>query len=122
MWDAVGKLVGVLGVGRDITALHERLALQDQLARIAATVPGVIYSFRLRVDGTSCVPYASSAIAELWGLSTNGLAEDASPVFARIHPDDLAHVQASIAESAHRMTPWREGSPHPAPGQGRHLA
>ncbi len=107
VWDAEAKLVGVLGIGRDITARQERLVLQEQLAQIVATVPGLIYSFRLRADGGTSMPYASPAIDNLFGLRLEDVTEDASPLFALIHPDDLAHVQASIAESARTLTSWR---------------
>ena len=67
---------------RDITerkraeeVLRQRIELQDQLAKIAASVPGVIYSFRLRPDGTSCMPFASQAIEDQFGFSREALAE-----------------------------------------------
>ena len=51
---------------RDVTerersdrVLKERLRLQDQLTKVAASVPGLICSFRLRPDGSACMPYAS---------------------------------------------------------------
>ncbi|WP_245754723.1 PAS domain S-box protein [Candidatus Accumulibacter aalborgensis] len=108
MRDAGGNLVGVLGIGRDITARHEQIALQDQFSRITAIVPGMIYSFRLRADGSACMPYASPAIADTLGLRPEDVLDDASPLFALAHPDDLAHIRATIAESAHRMTQWHE--------------
>ncbi len=80
----------------------------ERLAKIAMTVPGVICSFRLRPDGSASMPYASRAIEEVYGLTAAEVAEDFSPVFDRIHPDDLEHIHASIAESAHTMTPWRD--------------
>ena len=108
MRDAGGNLVGVLGIGHDITARHEQIALQDQLARIAAIVPGMIYSFRLRADGSTCIPYASPTIEETHGLRHQDVVDDASPLFALAHPDDLVRIQASIAESARSMTQWHE--------------
>lgn len=93
---------------REDSALKERLRLQDQLAKVAATVPGVICSFRLRPDGSSCIPFASPVFASVYGLSPDDVVEDCSEVFARIHPDDVGHVNDTIAESARSLQPWRD--------------
>ena len=37
---------------------------QENLRKIASLVPGVVYQYLLRPDGTSCFPYASEAIRE----------------------------------------------------------
>ena len=110
---------------RDITdrvhgelELHARLKLQDQLAKVAASVPGVICSFRLRPDGAASMPYASPAIESLFGLSRDVLAEDFSPAFARTHPDDLGHINDTIAESAHTLQPWRHAFRYNHPEKG----
>lgn len=101
---------------RDITdrlraeeAQQERRALQDQLDKVAAAVPGVVHSFRLRADGSTCFPYAASpAFEEVYGLSAETVAEDAGVVFARIPLEDAERMCGSIAESARTMTPWHE--------------
>ncbi|MEH6874884.1 MAG: ATP-binding protein, partial [Candidatus Competibacter sp.] len=81
---------------------------RDRFAKIAATVPGVIYSFRQRPDGSACFPYASPAIDDLFGASFEVLAESVAPLRARVHPDDLGHLDAGIAASAQAMSPWRD--------------
>jgi diguanylate cyclase (GGDEF)-like protein/PAS domain S-box-containing protein len=81
---------------------------RDRFTRIAATVPGVICSFRLERDGTACFPYASPAIHDLYGLSPETLAESAAPLWTMIHLDDLAHLDAGITASAQAMTPWQD--------------
>jgi two-component system, cell cycle sensor histidine kinase and response regulator CckA len=82
-------------------------ALQDQLASIAATVPGVIHSFRLRPDGSSSMPYASPALKHIYGLQPSEVAGDASALFTLIHPEDLAAVRHCVFESAREMAPWQ---------------
>ena len=81
---------------------------RDRFAKIVTTVPGVICSFRLRPDGSACFPYASPAVEDFYGLRPEDLAESAAPLWAMIHPDDLGHVDATIAASAQTMTPWRD--------------
>ena len=80
---------------------------QENLRKIASLVPGVVYQYLLRPDGTSCFPYASEAIREIYRVSPEQVREDASAVFANLHPDDLAVVAASIQASAQNLTPWQ---------------
>ncbi|MBI5799788.1 MAG: PAS domain S-box protein [Verrucomicrobia bacterium] len=78
----------------------------DRLHKIASNVPGVVYQFRLRPDGSSCFPFASEAIREIYRVSPESVREDASGVFAVLHPEDYDRIVASIQESAHALTPW----------------
>jgi PAS domain S-box-containing protein/putative nucleotidyltransferase with HDIG domain len=52
------------------------------------------------------MPYASPQIQNLFGLRPEDVVDDATPLLARIHPDDVDRVNESIAESARTMTPW----------------
>ncbi len=88
-------------------ALRDQLKIQNLLSKIAATVPGVICSFLLRPDGTTCMPYASAALYELYGLQPEDVHDDATPLLARIHADDVGRVNEMIAASAGTMKPWR---------------
>ena len=113
--DKDGKVVGIVVMAQDITErklaekeLRQRVKLQDQLVNTAATVPGMIYSFQLRPDGSSRMPYASSAFENIFGLQPRDVMEDATPVFSLIHPDDIGHVKEGIAESARTLNPWRD--------------
>ena len=94
-------------------------AERDRFEKIVATVPGVICSFRLRPDGSTCFPYASPAIQDLYGLRPEELAESAAALWTMIHPDDLGHINAGIATSAQTMTPWRDEFRvrHPSKGE-----
>ncbi|HEY0665037.1 MAG TPA: EAL domain-containing protein [Gallionella sp.] len=76
------------------------------LRKIANRVPGVVYQFRLRPDGTYCFPFASEATRELFRVSPEEIREDASGVFAACHPDDLDGLMESIRYSAQHLTPW----------------
>ncbi|MGZ8214681.1 MAG: PAS domain S-box protein [Methylosarcina sp.] len=110
---------------RDVTervradkAIQEQLRLQDQLTKIAATVPGVICSFRLRPDGSACMPFASPVFESVYGLSPEDVAEDFSPIFARVHPDDIEHIHGTIVESARTMQPWQDSFRYDHPTKG----
>lgn len=85
-----------------------QLELCGALVNLAAAVPGVICSFRLRSDGTAAMPYASPAIFDLYGIRPEEVAGDTGLVFSRIHPDDAKRIMLSVAESALAMTQWHE--------------
>ncbi|MBI5430153.1 MAG: EAL domain-containing protein [Nitrosomonadales bacterium] len=84
-------------------SLEEALNL---LRKVANRVPGVVFQFRLRPDGSSCFPFASEGTRELFRLSPEDIREDASGVFAICHPDDYAALMESIRFSAQNLTPW----------------
>jgi PAS domain S-box-containing protein len=84
-------------------ALQESL---DRLNKIADRVPGVVYQYRLNPDRSSCFPYASNGIHNIFHVSPNQVIHDASAVLARLHPDDSEGVAASIMVSARDLVLW----------------
>ncbi|GAB4240520.1 MAG: hypothetical protein OHK005_02740 [Candidatus Methylacidiphilales bacterium] len=84
-------------------ALRQR---NKQIAIISAHVPGMLYEFRLRPDGSSCIPYASEGIRTLFGLSPESVVNDASPIFNLIHPEDLPQINCSIAQATSAAADW----------------
>ena len=86
------------------------IAHQETLARlekIANRVPGVVYQYRMRPDGTSNFPYASPAIQEIYRVSPDQALADASHTFAIVHPADRDAMRASMQASSRDLTPWR---------------
>lgn len=81
--------------------------VSGSLDEIASQVPGIVYQFRLRPDGSTCVPYASKAAREIYRLDPEDVREDASIAFTRVHPDDAQGHLASIHASARDLTPWQ---------------
>jgi diguanylate cyclase (GGDEF)-like protein/PAS domain S-box-containing protein len=108
--DANNKVQQYVGIFRDITAnkLAEEIKHKEltRLNQIASTVPGVIYQYLLRPDGTSALPYASEAIHELFKVAPNEVVEDATKIFEVIHPEDYDELIDSILLSAENHTPW----------------
>lgn len=102
------RVAGLLGHALD--ALLATQALQheaDRLDKIGRHVPGMIYQFRQFPDGHACFPWASVGIEQIYGVQPEAVRLDAGPVLARIHPDDLPRVQASIQASADTQSTWR---------------
>ena len=81
--------------------------LEERFQKITSRLPGVVYQYRLRPDGTSCFPYASEAIHEIYRVSPQEVRENAAKVFAILHPEDHDAVKASIFSSARSLTPWQ---------------
>ncbi|BAY30260.1 two-component sensor histidine kinase [Nostoc carneum NIES-2107] len=84
---------------------------EARLQRLADNVPGMLYEFCLKPDGTVSFPYASSRCQEILGLAPAEIKEDASFAFSLIHPDDVGEVQQAIANSAQTLqnfdSEWR---------------
>jgi len=77
-----------------------------RLQKITSLVPGMVYKFRLRPDGSAYFPFASEGIRELFQLSPDDVRDDASQLFALIHPDDFHGVVASIQKAVQDLAPW----------------
>ena len=78
------------------------------LQNLTSRVPGLIYQYRLRADGSSCFPFASEAIHEIYRLRAEDVLTNSAKVNAVLHPDDASLVQASIQKSAQELMPWSQ--------------
>jgi PAS domain S-box-containing protein len=109
--DRAGSVVRWMGSNSDVHDARElRRALleeRDRFMRLAETVPGAVYAYRVRPDRSTSFPFASAAIEEIYGVSREELAADAQIGAQYIHPDDLAHVRAALEESERTLGPWR---------------
>jgi PAS domain S-box-containing protein len=77
-----------------------------RLEQISRHIPGAIYQFRQRPDGTFHFPYASEGLREISGVAPEEARENAAKVFNVIHSDDFDRVIQSILQSAKHLTPW----------------
>jgi len=88
-------------------ALHAQQQTTERLEKIASRVPGMVYQFQLNPDGSSCFPYASSAIKTIYRVTPEQVKQTGEAVFKILHPDDLAEIVLSIQQSAQNLTPWQ---------------
>ncbi|MCW2313962.1 PAS domain S-box protein [Rhodoferax antarcticus] len=79
----------------------------QRLQKLSNRLPGVLYQYLLRPDGSACLPYASEAIRQVLRVNPEDVNEDATAVLSRNHPDDAAQFLASIQASARDLTPWQ---------------
>lgn len=104
---ATGEPLYYDGTLREVTETMRRLELQDRYNKIASVVSACLYQHRARPDGTSCMPYASVGLHHIFGVPPEAVIEDASILAARIHPDDLDRIAASLKYSSESLTVWQ---------------
>lgn len=95
------ELVGAL---TDVTSYMES---DRRLEQISRNIPGMIYQYRLRPDGSSHFPYVSQGIQDIYGVLPSDVAQDASAAFAAVHPEDIEQVKQSIRTSAQTLQTWQ---------------
>lgn len=76
-----------------------------RLQQITANVPGMIFQFLQRSDGSQAMPYASSGCRELFELEPEAIQADCRGEL--IHPDDRKAYEQSIAVSAATQQPCK---------------
>ncbi len=107
--DATGRIVGASKIARDITEDKRREArtqsLASRLSQIYRQVPGVIYQFVLRPDGTSCMPFMSEGARQIFEITPDEAREDATVIFNKILAEDRPALDAGIRESARTLNP-----------------
>jgi len=105
--DSDDRVKAVMLMIEDITerkqAQKEREESLELLHNLARLVPGVIYQYRLYPDGSSAFPYASPGIYTIYEVTPEGVREDATPVFGRLHPEDHDRVAEAILASARTL-------------------
>lgn len=99
-------------LARDITQRKEAEKVQsdalDLLQNITSRVPGIVYQYKLHPDGSSCFPYASDGMKQIYGVEPKDVKKDASIITDIIHPDDFSQIMDSILESAKNLTQWNQ--------------
>jgi len=100
-----GVVITHTNITERVQSEEERASALGHLQKIASRLPGMVYQYRLRKDGSSCFPYASDAIREIYQVTPEDVREDASKAFSNIHPDDCDGIVASIQKSAQELTP-----------------
>ncbi|WP_217555658.1 ATP-binding protein [Vibrio metschnikovii] len=97
---------------KDLAATVEALIQAEELSnerlgKLTAQLPGVVYQFQRFASGKITFPFSSPQILDLYGITPEQAAQDASPAFERIHPDDLQAISDSIEHSANTLEYWQ---------------
>lgn len=84
----------------------EKKIILQRFQKLSERLPGFLYQFQLRPDGSSFFPYASSGIKNIYDVSPEDVMVSAKKVFSVIHPDDAGWVGETVSYSAAHLTPW----------------
>lgn len=107
--DESGVVRMTVGVSRNITdtkriqADSQRYREQlerDRLARFAAQIPGFLFQYRLREDGSEHMPFVSARVHQYYGVAPESLVESADGLFAHVLPDDVAGLKSLFRDAA----------------------
>lgn len=103
------KTYGLMMI-RDITeqstvqkVLEEK---EKRLEKLTANVPGVLFQFSLSADLAPAFPFISASSETMLELSPQEIQTDANVLLARIHTEDRAEFDQSVARSAQKITDW----------------
>jgi len=107
MRDVEGRLIGVLGIGHDITQRKQsEAALQESEARyrhLVESMPDAVYGYSVRRGGV----YYSARVADILGYSIEHMLAHPRLWAESIHPDDRRQVEAAVSDLLERQTPFR---------------
>lgn len=110
--DAKGNIIGYVGIKEDITKRLELEKIKEdfsnQLEKLSNQVPGAMYQYLLKRDGSSYFPISSKGIEDIYELTPEMVTESADNVLQRIHPEDRMDVMDSIFQSAASLELWNK--------------
>jgi len=89
-----------------VIAVNETKKLANQIFEISSSLPGAVYQFKMRTDGSFSFPYISKGFEELTGVKPDDIYKDSSLAFAQVLSEDVFNMMGSIYESANEMKPW----------------
>jgi len=94
----------------DITALKQAegtLKQRDILfKKLSAYLPGMVFQFVRRPDGTFSFPFATDAIKIIFGCLPEDVRNNFSPIIHAVLPEDRDEFVASIRYSTKHLTHW----------------
>ena len=79
---------------------------EKKLRLIHSQVPGIVYQFKIDINGKKFLPYVSPSIENYIGLTAKTVMDDAEKWFDLTHPDDYPGLEKSILESLNNLSIW----------------
>jgi signal transduction histidine kinase/PAS domain-containing protein len=121
--DEGGALVGVLRQARlrhylrdhqshmtaqPLPSLTERQLRQSEqrFQHLVANLPGAVFRYIQRSDGSNAVLYMSPGCFKLWEVEADVVMKSSQILWEMVHPDDLEAMIASVQQSAQTLQPW----------------
>ncbi len=79
---------------------------EARFQRIANNVPGMVYRFVQRPDGSLVAPFVSAGCRKVFGLEPRQIQSDGLAIFNSVHPDDQPEFMRTIGASAASGNTW----------------
>ncbi|NJN62907.1 MAG: PAS domain S-box protein [Coleofasciculaceae cyanobacterium RL_1_1] len=112
LYDPQGQPLSILTVTINISTHKQAKAalqhIEQRFQNMAENIPGALFRYVQRVDGTTAVIYMNQGCFELWEVPAEVVSENASCLWEMIHPEDRDRVMASVQQSAQRLQLWSE--------------
>jgi PAS domain S-box-containing protein len=89
-------------IQEDLQRYREQLE-RDRLAAFAAQLPGFLFQYRVRADGTEHVPFVSARVYEYYGVHPESLADSAEHLFSHVVADDAAELLGLFRTAASQL-------------------
>ena len=109
--DEIGKLAnafnGLLQSIVDQEALLAQLAATERVRKILAHVPGMVFQYYQRPDGSGAFPFASAAAQDIFGVSPEALESNTRSIREKQLPEDHDALFTSMTHSAQTMERWQ---------------
>ena len=107
-----GHVDRIIGVIRDVTESLEQdrqvQSSQRELAGVINSVPGVVYRYETRPDGTEGFTFVSQHSVDLFLIPPPDIVKNPSVFDDMVYPEDKTRLAASRQRSAVELSPWRE--------------
>lgn len=99
-----GKTVRIFGSIQDI---HDNKIMEERLRGVSDNVPGVIFQYTIKPEGTDELSYVSKGSELIWGLSPEECMNDSSKIWSQVAGGgDMQALQRSIQFSAETLEKW----------------
>ncbi len=105
--ERTGKPLYYEGNVSEVTETVRRLELQGHYDKIASIMSGCLFQYRVRPDGSRCLPYATSGLYHIFGIQPEDANENIDAIRSLVHPDDVYRVVTAIEHSRTTLTPYQ---------------
>lgn len=102
-WSEDGKPLLMAGTHTDIT---DRKNTELQLKILNDNIPGVVYRYKLNLDGSDELQLVSNGAHFLWGMAPEEAMKNNQLVWSRYHKEDLKNHKTSIEKSRQNLSFW----------------
>jgi PAS domain S-box-containing protein len=107
----IGTHTNITNIKKTEVALAQRV---KQFQGLSENIPGVIYEYEFKTDGTEGFRYMSPAMEKIFGIKV----DDFFDFQSYLHPDDIPKIREKNRQSALTLMPFYDESRLIIPGKG----